>query len=173
MRQCIGHPRVIMIDRAYYHPGYSKWKGMDWISIGWLRPDGSRFIRIGEGREKPEIHDRPEKGGTIFLADYNGVVEKADTVRLHPEQQKSNESLHDALRRHRTAIGYGTSALITAAIEGLEIVCKDPTNIINEPNWREILPYADWHYSEIQSGELWEHLKHDLHTGYSSDNKAD
>ena len=163
-----------MIDRAYYHPGYSKWKGMDWISIGWLKPDGSRFIRIGEGRQKPEINERPEKGGTIFLADYDGPIEEADTVRLHPEHNKKSgppptETLHEALRRHRTAIGYRTSSLVTAALEGLEVICKDSRNIMSNPRWHDILPYADWKYSEIQSGELWEHLKHDLHTGYSAE----
>ena len=136
---------------------------MDWISLGWLRPNGSRYFHIGEGRDKPEIKERPDKDGTIFLADYDGPIEEADTVRLHPEHNGKSgpppsETLYEALKRHRTAIGYETSALVTAALEGLDVICKGKINIMLEPNWHDLLPYADWHYSEIQSGEAWEHL---------------
>ncbi len=155
-----GHPRTVLLDRAYYHDGKSgRWRSMDWVSLGWLREDGGRKFRAGSGRASPEIEERPAAGGTIFLADYGGPVEPADTVRRHPDEEKSSEPLRAVLRRHRTAIGYQTTALVAAALAGLEIVCRDRRNILSEPNWRELLPYADWHWSEIESGAAWEHLK--------------
>jgi hypothetical protein len=155
-----GHPRTVLLDRAYYHEERSgRWASMDWVSLGWLRPDGGRSFRKGCGRTPPTIEERPASGGTIFLADYGGPVEAADTVRRHPAEQQSTESLRAALRRHRTAIGYQTTALVTAALAGLEVVCKDARNILARCDWLELLPYADWHWTEIESGEAWEHLK--------------
>jgi hypothetical protein len=154
----LGQSNVILIDRAYYHEGKSTWKSMDWISLGWMRSDGGRRFICGTGRKPPVIRNNAGKSGTIFLADYNGPVEEADTVRLHPSRQQSGRELLDDLHRHHTAIGYQTTALVAAAIEGLEIICKDKRNILAENNWLELLPYADWKYNEIESGEAWEHL---------------
>ena len=122
-----------------------------------MRNDGGRVFNCGIGREPPNRKDRESEIGTIFLADYAGPIESADTVRLHPSRKSDPEPLLDALHRHARAIGYSTTALVTAAIEGLEITCKDPRNIMYEPNWLELLPYADWHYSEID--KLCEHLQ--------------
>lgn len=131
---------------------------MDWVSLGWMNSDGGRDFSIGSGRNAPEIKDHRNSGSSIFLADYNGEIERADEVRLHPESERPRDGLCEALRRHGVAIGYKTSALVIAGLEGLEVICKDSTNIMAQPNWLELLPYADWHYSEIQSGEAWEHL---------------
>jgi hypothetical protein len=155
----IGHPRTILLDVAYYHEEKTgQWNSMDWVSLGWMREDGGRRFRHGSGRNAPEIEQQPTHGGTIFLADYGGIVESADTVRRHPADESPRDGLRDALRRHRTAIGYQTTALVTAALAGLEIVCKDKRNILSEPNWLALLPYADWHWSEIESGLAWDHL---------------
>jgi len=124
-----------------------------------MNQDGGRDFKPGVGREPPTPKARRTQGGSLFLADYGGPVEPADEVRLHPSREKPRDRLHDALRRHAIAIGYNTTALVTAGLEGLEVVCKSPQNIMSQPNWLELLPYADWHYTEIQSGEAWEHLK--------------
>ena len=153
----LNHPRTILLDRAYWHEEKTGlWKSMDWVSLGWLRKDGGRRFTSGNGRRPPRINLPPDTGGTIFLADFNGPLERADTIRLHPANEKPNEGLAEVLRKHRIAIGYTTSALVAAGLEGLEVVCKDKRNIMSEPNWLELLPYADWHYSEIQSGEAWD-----------------
>lgn len=149
----LGHERVILLDRAYYRGD------PEHVSLGWMRADGGRHFRVGAGREAPAIEPRPTEGGTIFLADFGGPIEAADTVRRHPAEEAPTESLRDALRRHRKAVGYRTTALVAAALAGLEIVCKDAANILWEPNWLELLPYADWHWSEIESGAVWDHLK--------------
>ena len=162
-RMWLGHPRTVLLDRAYYHEEKSgRWHSMDWVSLGWMREDGGRRFRAGSGRMPPAVEERPAAGGTIFLADYGGHVESADTVRRHPCEEQTKESLRDALRKHRTAIGYQTTALVAAALAGLEIVCKDARNILWERNWLELLPYADWHWSEIESGEAWEFLRGSL-----------
>lgn len=127
-----------------------------------MRSDGGRRFRIGAGRKAPDPKSRRASSRSIFLADYGGPIEQADAVRLHPSEQSYPESLVQALDGYGIAIGYQTTALVTAALEGLEVVCKDSRNIMWEPNWLELLTYADWHYKEIESGDAWEHLKHDL-----------
>lgn len=160
----IQHPKVILIDRAYYRQGRSgQWESEDCVSIGWMRRDGGRLFSVGAGRKPPERQDRKSETGTIFLADYDGPMESADTVRLHPARKNYTESLPDALSRHARAVGYSTSALVQAGLQGLEIVCKDKRNIMSESDWLDLLPYADWHHSEIESGELWQHLAQSPH----------
>jgi hypothetical protein len=150
--------RTILLDRAYYkEEKTTDLPGMDYVSLGWLMPNGRRSTTEGEGRPPPEIGTNNGKG-TIFLADYGGPIEPADTVRRHPAEEKHTESLTEVLSRHKTAIGYTTTALIKAALMGLDVVSRDPTHILNNPDWLTLLPYIDWHYTEIQSGEAWEHL---------------
>lgn len=164
-RYWLGNPAVLKIDRAYYNEEKSgRWASMDWISIGWLNKDGSREFTIGSDhkRRPPRIKDRRTGNGSIFLADYRGRIDQADTIRLHPCECQHTEPLADALRRHDTAIGYQTTALVTAALEGLNIICKDSRHILNQPNWHELLPWADWKYLEIQNGDAWEHLQQSL-----------
>ena len=154
-----GHPQTILLDRAYYHEEKSgKWASMDWVSLGWLNGKGGRDFVEGVGRTPPEIKDNAGKDGVIFLADYDGPLEKADTVRFHPIQAKHPKSLLESLHEHKTAIGYNTTALVTAALEGLDIVCRSEQNIMHQANWLNLLPFADWNYSEIEKGEAWGHL---------------
>ena len=156
----MGHPRVIMIDREYYHNiKPTIYKSMDWVSVGWMRNDGGRIFKIGSGREPIRRKNRAANSGSLFLADYDGPMESANTIRLHPARAHNRESLLDCLHRHARASGYRTSALITAGLEGLEVTCLDSRSIMFEPNWLELLPYTDWHYSEIANGDLWQHLQ--------------
>lgn len=150
------HERTIWLDRCYY-------KGdPDHVSLGWARPDGGRTFVVGEGKESPV--PKPAKTGdkTIFLADYQGPVEQADTVRLHPAEQTYTQPLVDAIAEHDHAIGYDTTALVTAGLMGLSVECRSPTSIMAMSNWLEVLPWADWHYTEIESGEAWETLLQQL-----------
>ena len=153
------HPKVILLDRALWHQEKpEKWHSMDWLSVNWVK-NGKKLFRSGSGRKSPEPKTGNTGSGCVFLADYNGSMEQADTIRLHPERETNQEPLLDCLHRHARAIGYNTTALITAALEGLETECLDPDNIMSQPNWLELLAYSDWHYSEIESGELWDHLR--------------
>ena len=148
------HHRTILLDRCYYRGD------PEHVSLGWMNPDGSRTFTKGEGRPPPKV--KPQKTGskTLFLADWRGPKEAADTIRYHPAEHNATESLQEAISRHSVAIGYGTTALVEAALKGLGIVCRDPGHIINQPDWLELLPYADWHYDELP--EAIEHLMRDL-----------
>ena len=153
------HQRVILLDRALWHQEKpEKWRSMDWLSAGWVK-NGQRVFRVGCGRKHPKPKAGSNGRGSIFLADYYGPVEQADTIRLHPQRDTNPEPLLDCLHRHARAIGYNTTALITAGLEGLEIECKSPDSIMSHSNWLELLAYTDWKYSEIQSGALWQHLR--------------
>ena len=154
-RQWLGAP-CILLDRCYYRGD------PEHVSIGWMTETGGRVFEVGEGREPPT--PKPLKTGSrsIFLADYQGEIEPADTIRKHPADQEPTCSLVEALQAHDIAIGYKTTALVTAALEGLQVVCRSPDNIMSEPNWLDLLPYADWSYDEIYSGEAWQHLKRSL-----------
>ena len=159
-----GHPRTIWLDKRFYKEG-PKPEGMasdPYVSLGWLNAMGGRDFAAGTGKQVPEV--KPQKMGTrsIFLADYGGRIDQADTIRLHPMAETPSESLLEALSRHDIAIGYTSTALVTAALEGLRIDCRDPEAIMSRPDWLQLLPYIDWHYTEIESGEAWEHLCHSL-----------
>lgn len=86
------------------------------------------------------------------------VDEDANTIRRHPREVVPGETLEQALNRHDIAIGYRTTALVTAALMGLRIECRDDRSILARPDWVNLLPWADWHHSEIASGECWAHL---------------
>ena len=149
----LGRQNVVLLDRAHYQ------KDPVNVSIGWMNKGGGRDFVEGEGRKPPEIADNASGDKTIFLADYNGKIEKADTIRHHPAQEKNTLSLVDELSRHRKAIGYDTTALVTAALNGLEVETYSKCHILNQSNWLNLLPYADWHYTEIENGDLWAHLR--------------
>lgn len=158
--QWLGHERVILLDREYYHGNFTDHpRNMDWTSIGWMRPDGGRHFQPGVYRKPAVIEHHPQGEGSIFLRDYGGPMGRADTIRHHPAERPSPEPLRQALLRHKRAIGYNTTALVTAGLLGLEIECKSKINIMFAKNWLQLLPWADWHYSEIISGDVWAHLR--------------
>ena len=123
---------------------------------------GGRDFLAGTGKRVPDVKPLKVGNRTIFLAEYGGIIEQADTIRLHPMAEKPTETLLQALSRHDIAIGYTSTSLITAALEGLRVVCRDPDGFMSQDNWLELLPYVDWHYTEIESGKAWEHLCHSL-----------
>lgn len=148
----LGHDRVVLLDRCYYNDNGEN------LSVGWMNKKGGRDFKVGEGRPGLTIR---ECFGTksIFLADYNGETESADIVRLHPCNEKHEQPLTEVLKQCNRATGYNTSALVTAALEGLNINCKGEQSILSDPNWLALLPYANWNYNEIESGKVWAHLQ--------------
>jgi len=73
--QWLNHPRVILLDRAYYHQErLGKWISMDWVSLGWMNSDGGRDFNIGVGREPCQRKDETDNERSIFLADHNGAL---------------------------------------------------------------------------------------------------
>lgn len=148
---------TILVDRCYY-------KGdPEHVSISWLK-DGHKVFYKGKGRTPPKIKEKKiSTNKTIFLADYQGKIEAADTIRYHPSERKSKLNLKEDLLLHDIAVGYETSALVEAALLGLKVISKYSYHILNAQNWVELLPYADWSIHEIYSGEAWQHLIRSQH----------
>jgi hypothetical protein len=134
----------------------------DHVSLGWMNERGGRKFHKGHGRLA--VEPMPLKTGkrSIFLSDYKGPVYQADTIRPHPCEQTPVGTLQKALQAHDIAIGHTTTALVDAALMGLQTVSHDPDHILNQPDWPELLPWADWHHSEITNGDAWEHLRQSL-----------
>lgn len=154
-RQWRDHPRVILLDRCYYRGD------PEHVSLGWMRPDGGRDWWVGEGRSPPVIMNEAGERGTIFLCDHSAasVSGHYDAIRMHPTHSPAPEmALEDQLRHFAKAVGLRTSALVTAALMGLEVESCWPPHILNHDNWLRILPYADWSEDEIAAGDAWAHL---------------
>ena len=114
--QWLGHPDVILIDRSYipkHHVKTSRWASEEWISVGWMNERGGRDFLSGSGREPVRVENRSAERGTIFLADYAGPVDEADSIRLHPQRKRYTEPLSDAICRHAKAIGYRTTRVLS------------------------------------------------------------
>lgn len=142
---------TILVDRCFYRGD------PDHVSVGWIK-DGHRVFHLGVGRKPPKR--KPLKSGhrSIFLADYKGKIGKADKIRYHPAEAPGKPLL-DELKDYDIAYGYRTTALVTAALEGLKTTSFYDQHILNQTNWLELLPYADWSFEEIFRGELWRHLE--------------
>lgn len=148
----LNHDRVVLLDRCYFGNTRNN------VSIGWMNKKGGRDFKVGSGK-KPLYIRKSYGTKTLFLADYNGVIEPADIIRLHPANEHSKSTLIEDIKKCRSATGYNSTALVKAALNGLEITCKGDQSILNQKNWVELLPYANWNYKEILSGELWAHLQ--------------
>lgn len=147
----IGLPNVILLDRAYYRPDPIN------VAFGWMDLKGNLIYNKGEGRSPPRI-DQNCGEGTIYLCDYDGPIEQHDAIRYHPSAKTEQLPLKTQLAFYKNAIGYRTTALVTAGIMGLNVTTRDPSFVMNFPNWLELIPYVDWGYDEIKSGEAWSYL---------------
>lgn len=89
----------------------------------------------------------------------------------------TNENILDDLKDCWTAVNYNSSPVVAAAIEGIPIFVSDPiksqcgeianTNLstIENPKytdrqkWVERLSMFHWNFSELKSGECWQHMR--------------
>jgi len=164
----IGKPRVLFLDRCFY--GDSKKD----VSLGWLRPDGSRDFM---NHAMPEPNGRlpelkPEKTGdkTIVFADYGkrnravtaAITHDTEHIRLHPAEGRDHGPLEAVWRDFDVAVGGSSTVLVEAAINGLRVISYDPRhvcqNIADRRQWVTDLSWAQWHYDQIANGRFWEHL---------------
>lgn len=141
---------TLMIDRAY-------WGDPDCVAIHWLQDGEKVFLRGMPKRDHPRL--KPLKAGdrTIYLCDYKERPERTyDTVRLHPAEEMPPESLEDALKAHQVAVGRRSTALVTAAIEGLRVETDDQHSpvygIVSRKKWINDLAWHNWSMDEIASG---------------------
>lgn len=180
------HPRVLMVDRAW-------WGDSDgYVSIGWLQDDGTRKFAAGSAaRSKPKLNDwKPMVWETLketrclVLADYgqdvSDIVAQASqrfltvNVREHPADRKRLINLQDDIAWHDVAIGTSGTAIFEAIQLGVPVICLDAKNEVvpvcsdsiqgelyrgDRAEWLHDMSYKQWSLAEIASGEAWEHLK--------------
>ena len=167
--QWLGHSRTILLDRCFW--GNHK----QVVSLAWMTKDGGRVVLSGDNdRPKPELQPWKTGDKVIELVDFGGQPSTGHNYRLHPTTSKPTETLDSALRRHDIAVGGVGTAMVTAAIYGLPVVCLDnrsvclpmsskstnPIDIIrpSREQWLNNLSYMNWSGSEIESGEAFEYL---------------
>lgn len=173
----IGH-RVFYLDRAF-------WDDPGSVSLAWLDAEGNKVFRWGRGGKRPHPRLEAPKGGktsAVVLCDYgmNGEQERdmarplfdSVSIRRHPSQSPSGESLEDCFAAHQVAIGRHTSALVSAAIAGLAVVDREPHAPVapiaglccrdlrhpDREGWINDLAFHNWTLGEIESGDAWHHL---------------
>jgi len=156
--------RTVYVDRCFW--GHHR----EFVTIGWLRPDGSRHVlgNMDDSRPKPDLAPMKTGDNAIYLCDY-GVAPEANLVkrrnaevRLHPADTNTKEPLDAALDRNDIAIGGMSSALVTAVISGLNSICVDPRSVCfkieDREQWLNDISWMNWSGSEIKTGEALEYL---------------
>jgi hypothetical protein len=93
----------------------------------------------------------------VYLCDYKAEPEgRYDTVRYHPADRSSTESLADILNTHDIATGKRTTALVDAAIAGLRVETTDPHSpvygLVDRGQWIMDLAWHNWSLDEIGKG---------------------
>ncbi|MFW0776211.1 MAG: hypothetical protein ACN2B6_00635 [Rickettsiales bacterium] len=159
--ECLGKP-TIYIDRCLWGDD------LDYVTIGWLKPDGGMDYPIDCDDQRPKPNLWPVKIGQniITLFDYGMKSHPLalGACRYHPNDKKSELSLEDELLRYHVAIGWRSSALATALIKGLHVICYDERSpvydydIIGRKQWLNNMSYAQWSGKEIASGEALEYV---------------
>ena len=179
MKHLQDHPRVLMIDRAY-------WGDPDSVSIGWLQPDGSRAFATGT-YQRPHPKPLPWKEreqSALLLADYGQDISEAYAeaklrfhfvrVRKHPADDPSQVPLRTHLALCDVAIGWKSTALVEAALYGVPVVCLNDQGVTrpvaahsieadlyrgSRAEWLHNLSYRQFTIDEIADGTAWRHLK--------------
>jgi len=175
------HPRVLMIDRAW-------WGDPACVSIGWLQPDGSRKFATGQvPRRIPGMLPwKTRECSVIVLADYGQNIsdirfrasQRFTTVktRLHPSDnpRKWVTTLEADLMLSDVAIGHSGTAIFEAVRLGVPAICTDPANecapvcanAINDDlyrgsraAWLHDMSYKQFSLAEIADGTAWRLLK--------------
>jgi hypothetical protein len=175
------HPRVLMIDRAW-------WGDPDCVSIGWLQSDGSRKFAQGSApRPKPDMEQwKKREDSCLIVADYgqdvSDIAYRASrrfttvNVRLHPADSTERRvvALEHAIRLHDVVIGHAGTAIFEAVIQGVPTICTDPLNecapvcssSVDEPlfrgdreQWLHDMSYKQFTLAEIADGTAWNLLK--------------
>jgi len=170
--------RVLWLNRCFY--GHSRFD----ISLGWLRPDGTRDFRndgatVGKGT-LPELRPRKSAGRcAVIFADYGldmyEAVEQAKLTyqsvffRPHPAQEQDTRAmtlrgpLEAVWSLADVAIGHSSTVLVEAEINGLQVVSSDPTHVVHHDGdreaWLNRLSWAQWNHGELMNGDFWSHLQ--------------
>lgn len=174
----LGEPNVLWLDRCFYgHPRFD-------VSLGWLRPDGSRDFK-NHGMAVPRASlpvlkkQKPTRRCAVVFADYGEdckeKVKQArreyDSVffRPHPADNKNDTpvmtlkgDLEAVWEIADVAIGHSSTVLVEAMINGLYVESSDPLHVCqgvtDREQWLTNLSWAQWDHEALKRGEFWEHL---------------
>ena len=172
-----GKPNVLWLDRCFYGDSH------DFVSLGWLMPDGSRNFKNDEKTVckglLPELkpHKKRRRCAVVF-GDYGvdprlqlaNARRKYDSVWYRPHPQDKSPapcfplrgSLDDVWTVADVAIGHSSTVLVDAQINGLFVESTDPRHVAHytddRESWLKRLSWAQWSLDEIVAGTFWEHL---------------
>lgn len=172
-----GIPNTLYIDRGYYE--WPKYNSIHWVD------SNTEKIWINNNQGHPRYHpnQQPKKNGrkAVVLLDHIAVSNQRDrrklidrargefdtvTIRYHPYEKEPDNSLEECLENHDVAFGHRTTALVEAALAGLEVRTKDiyspvyplSINHQNLTEWIHDLSWHMWTLEEMKSGEVWEYF---------------
>jgi len=176
-QEWLGQPNVLWLNRCFW--GDSRFD----LSLGWLRPDGSRDFRNdtrtdGKGTLPQLKVKKDSRRACIVFADYgrdmtDAVIEARQTYqsvffRPHPAKEQNSPvmTLRGPLEAlwaiGDVAIGHSSTVLVDAEINGLHVISSDPLHVVHHDgdreSWLKRLSWANWNYLELQRGDFWEHL---------------
>jgi hypothetical protein len=181
-QQCLGK-NTIYLDRCLWGDD------LDAVCMGWLNEYGGIIYpdNCDDERYKPYTRGWIDEGtsGAIMLLDYG--VYPADIIRAaqkayggpggvdirpHPATGKKLPPLLDQIKGRGVVIGFKTTALIDAVINGCPVISFDDRSAVwpvaghdimdikrpDRTQWLNNLSYAQWRGEEIQTGEALEYV---------------
>jgi len=178
-QQWRNHPRVLMIDRAW-------WGDPEYVSLGWLQTDGTRKFASGDKPRAKPVYEpwKTRDYSCLILADYGQDVSDlyyaasqrfgCVRVRKHPaDETQPVPPLSSAIRLHDAVICGSGTAGFEAIMQGVPTVCLSKNELApvcsasinadlykgDRDEWLHGMSYKQWSLAEIASGEAWEHLK--------------
>ncbi len=157
-------PQVLYLDRCYWGDPASV------VSLHWL--ENAEKCSTWNTAPRPVPQVKPYRQGperAIYLCDYGEFPPpRFAHFRRHPEDKPGQPTLQQHLEGYTVAHGRRTTALVAAAIEGLQVVSVDrhsPVYPISGQTdrcritWLKGLAWHNWSRDEIASGAAWEYLK--------------
>jgi hypothetical protein len=196
-REWFGKKNVLMLDRCFYGRT-QEWCTVGWLRPDASRDfmtQGKNGDRWGRHSAELGIQLEPLARGSIDVlfgdhaidaTKYRQIFDELRTrggdaaYRPHPSApewpdcpvREASERLDTVLLDTRTAIGFHTSTLVTAALQGVPVVCFDYRNPVYEiaghkigedgmtdrRAWVYRLAWSQWHLDELRDGTFWKHL---------------
>ena len=167
---CLGNWYALRENQNCFYIDRAFWGDPDSLSLCWL-VDGVKQFDWGEKppRPHPELMPIKPEGNTVILCDYGmdgrqeAKIYPRATIRRHPAERPSPESLGECLRAHSKAVGRHTTALVDAAIQGLTVESTAPDSPLEglsagRERWINCIAWHNWTVNEIESGAAWQHL---------------
>ena len=172
-----GTTGTLYIDRGYYE--WPKFNSIHWVDLAtekiWIRDyqESSRYhpyLQVAkEGRRAVVLLDHLAVSSLPVRKDLIDRARRAFgtvTIRYHPSEKHETDSLEECLNKHDVAFGHRTTALVEAALAGLEVRTKDiyspayplAKGIQGRVYWAKELSWHMWTLEEMESGEVWEYF---------------